>query len=140
MRCLPQDHRSRRSSPVNARGSRRSETKWTERFSHWQMTGSCTKDQGTPKRHPWQCDNNWIAYPDGVTTPDLSSIQTRHKHRPPIPYPTRSSYVGTDHPTPPHPTQRPHVGTDPLSTALRRHSHKSRNICATSFVTSRATQ
>ena len=24
--------------------------------------------------------NNWIAYPSGVTTPDLSSVQTRHKH------------------------------------------------------------
>ena len=29
---------------------------------------------------PKQCNNNWIVYPSGVMTPDLSSIQTRHKH------------------------------------------------------------
>ena len=61
---------------------------WTKmvpaRFSHWQMTGwyIYTKRQGTPapSRQPKQCSNNWIAYPSSVTTPDLSSIQTRHKH------------------------------------------------------------
>ena len=25
-----------------------------------------------------QCNNNWIVYPSGVTTPDLSSVQRRH--------------------------------------------------------------
>ena len=27
-----------------------------------------------------QCNNNWILYPSGVITPNLSSILTRHKH------------------------------------------------------------
>ena len=44
------------------------------------MTGSHTKHQGTPRRQPKHCNNNWIAYPCGVTTPDLSSVQTRQKH------------------------------------------------------------
>ena len=38
-----------------------------------------TKQQGTPRRQPKQC-NNWTAYPSGVTTPELSSVQTRRKH------------------------------------------------------------
>ena len=38
-----------------------------------------TKHQRTPRRQPKQCDN-WIVYPCAVTTPDLSSVQTRHKH------------------------------------------------------------
>ena len=57
---------------------------WTKmdpaRFSHWQMTGSYTKHQRTPRRQPKQCNNNRILYPSGVMTPDLSSIETRHKH------------------------------------------------------------
>ena len=49
-------------------------------FSHWQMTGSYTKHQRTPRRQLTQCNNVWIVYPSSVTTPDLSSIHTRHKH------------------------------------------------------------
>ena len=58
---------------------------WTKmglaRYSHRQMTDSCTKHQGTPKRQSQQC-NNWITFsnPSGIKTPDLSSTQTRHKH------------------------------------------------------------
>ena len=50
-----------------------------ERFSQWQMTGSYTKHQRTPVRQPNQC-NSCMVYPSGVTTPDLSSVQIRHKH------------------------------------------------------------
>ena len=49
------------------------------RFWHWQMMASYTKPQGTPRRQPKQC-NSWTAYPSGVTTPELSSVQTRRKH------------------------------------------------------------
>ena len=35
------------------------------------MTGSYTKHQRTSRRQPKQCNNNWIVYPSGVTTPDL---------------------------------------------------------------------
>ena len=38
-----------------------------------------TKHQRTPRRQLKQC-NIWIVYPSSVTTPDLSSIHTRHKH------------------------------------------------------------
>ena len=34
----------------------------------------------TPRRQPKQCNNIWIVYPSSVTTPDLSSVHTRHKH------------------------------------------------------------
>ena len=47
---------------------------------HWQRPGSYTKHQGTPRRQPKQCNNNWIAYPSDVTTPDFSPVQTRRKH------------------------------------------------------------
>ena len=56
---------------------------WTKmdsaRLSQWQITGSHTKHQGTPRRQLKQC-NNWIVYPSGVMTPNLSSVQTQHKH------------------------------------------------------------
>ena len=41
--------------------------------------GLIQKHQRTLRRQLKQC-NNWIVYPSGVTTPDLSSVQTRHKH------------------------------------------------------------
>ena len=41
------------------------------RVSHRQITGSCTKDQGTTRRQQKHCNNNRIAYSSGVTTPDL---------------------------------------------------------------------
>ena len=44
------------------------------------MMGSYTKHQRTPNWQPKQCNNSWIAYPSGVTTPDLSLVQARHKH------------------------------------------------------------
>jgi len=57
---------------------------WTKmdpaRFSHWQMTGSYTKYQRTPRRKPKQCNSNRIVYPSGVTTPDLLSIETIGTH------------------------------------------------------------
>ena len=37
-------------------------------YSHWQTTGSYTKQQGTPSR---QCNNNWKMYPNGAKTLDL---------------------------------------------------------------------
>ena len=43
------------------------------------MIGSYTKHQRTPKRQPKQCNNSWIVYPSGITTVDLSLVQTRHK-------------------------------------------------------------
>ena len=46
------------------------------------MTGPYTKHQRTPRRQRKQCNISWIVlvYPLGVTTLDLSSVQTRHKH------------------------------------------------------------
>ena len=42
--------------------------------------GLIYKTSKDSRRQPKQCNNNWIVYPSGVTTPDLSSIQTRSKH------------------------------------------------------------
>ena len=42
--------------------------------------GLIYKTSTDSRRQPKQCNNNWIVYPNGVTTPDLSSVQTRHRH------------------------------------------------------------
>ena len=73
------DHRSRRPSSLYTPGAWQIWTKLDPaRFSHWQMTGSYTKHQRTPRRQLKQC--NRIVYPDGVTTPDHLSVETRHAH------------------------------------------------------------
>ena len=61
----------------------RYEPKWTQQDSHtgrWWTHKLYTKHQRTPRKQPKQC-NNWIVYPRGIMTLDLSSIQTRHKQQ-----------------------------------------------------------
>ena len=42
--------------------------------------GLIYKTSKDSKKQLKQGNNNWIVYPSGVMKPDLSSMQTRHKH------------------------------------------------------------